>query len=415
MYEFTQDLLGGGNINPADVDVVSMSFAWSESHQCLQPTGAANPTCQEHKITTAEYIQHVNQQFLKLGAMGVTVVTSSGDDGALGNFGKVRQRCRVRLCRHRLTCMIRLSSYALKGQAVTRTLPFYSAPLTGAWPPTVFAGLHPTEHPVIACLVLHQTNSLALPFHHHHHHQPLPPVHWRDALRPPLPLELPVRPHRGRHNAHGVEGFFVRAGALLRPDLQRQQGLRDQHARGRLHLPHEWHHVRGRLRCVRGPPIVPESRRGAYLAKAKGAGLPPASTFNATAHAYPDVSLVGNNYAVYFGVLAGAGFWIPTDGTSASTPVVAGMMALMKSKLGKKLGMVAPLLYALPAGSDVFNDITEGANGCSSTCCGKAGFPATEGWDAATGLGSLDAGKLLAALPGMIRAAGRNAGEYVST
>ena len=149
----------------------------------------------------------------------------------------------------------------------------------------------------------------------------------------------------------------------------------------------------------------------AYLAKAKGAGLPPASTFNATAHAYPDVSLVGNNYAVYFGVLAGAGFWIPTDGTSASTPVVAGMIALMKSKLGKKLGMVAPLLYALPVGSDVFNDITEGSNGCSSTCCGKAGFPATKGWDAATGLGSLDAGKLLAALPGMIREAERNSGE----
>ena len=106
---------------------------------------------------------------------------------------------------------------------------------------------------------------------------------------------------------------------------------------------------------------------------------------------------------------------VDVDGTSASTPVVAGMIALMKSKLGKKLGMVAPLLYALPVGSDVFNDITEGSNGCSSTCCGKAGFPATKGWDAATGLGSLDAGKLLAALPGMIREAERNSGDYVYT
>merc|ERR1719265_1728369 len=71
-----------------NIDVVSISFAWSEANQCLQPTGQANPTCAEQKITTPEYVDRTNTEFAKIGALGCTIVVSSGDDGAPGNIGQ---------------------------------------------------------------------------------------------------------------------------------------------------------------------------------------------------------------------------------------------------------------------------------------------------------------------------------------
>merc|ERR1719310_240004 len=71
---------GQDGVSPSNVDVVSISFAWSESHQCLQPTGAPNPTCTEHKITTPEYVERTNTEFAKIGALGTTIVVSSGDE-----------------------------------------------------------------------------------------------------------------------------------------------------------------------------------------------------------------------------------------------------------------------------------------------------------------------------------------------
>ena len=74
-------------------------------------------------------------------------------------------------------------------------------------------------------------------------------------------------------------------------------------------------------------------------------------------------------------------------------------------KRGKSpVGMVAPALYALhrDATSDVFRDITEGRNNCCAAqvdpiCC-PFGFSAGGGWDAVTGLGSLNHGHLVDAL-----------------
>ncbi len=43
----------------------------------------------------------------------------------------------------------------------------------------------------------------------------------------------------------------------------------------------------------------------------------------------------------------------------------------------------------------MFNDITQGDNSCTEDCC-SMGFPATTGWDAATGLGTPNWSKLSA-------------------
>lgn len=90
------------------------------------------------------------------------------------------------------------------------------------------------------------------------------------------------------------------------------------------------------------------------------------------------------------------------SGTSASSPVVAGMVALVNSARraarNSTLGFLNPALYSLyPA---FINDITSGDNKCLSSgrsCCSQ-GFHATAGWDPASGLGSIDFAKFLSTM-----------------
>lgn len=116
-------------------------------------------------------------------------------------------------------------------------------------------------------------------------------------------------------------------------------------------------------------PAHQEKAVTAYLESTRG--LPPASSFNASGRAYPDVSAVA------------------VMGTSQSSPVVAGLFAmLIDMRLNKglpPLGFVAPRIYqvANKYPGEAFEDITEGN---SKTSCDN-GFPATEGWDPTTGFG----------------------------
>jgi subtilase family serine protease len=100
-------------------------------------------------------------------------------------------------------------------------------------------------------------------------------------------------------------------------------------------------------------------------------------------------------------------------GTSASTPVFAGMVVLLNQKTGGPNGNVNPLLYQLAAvAPSAFHDITTGDNKvycspntpgapqpsslwCPST--GVVGFSAGTGYDLVTGLGSVDVNNLLTA------------------
>jgi subtilase family serine protease len=95
---------------------------------------------------------------------------------------------------------------------------------------------------------------------------------------------------------------------------------------------------------------------------------------------------------------------IPIGGTSASTPSFAGVLALLNQAIGARLGNVNPMLYTLQQSAPQgFHDITTGSNeirctagtdpGCAPS--GVYGFPATTGYDCATGLGSIDAHALV--------------------
>lgn len=107
------------------------------------------------------------------------------------------------------------------------------------------------------------------------------------------------------------------------------------------------------------------------------------------------VSLAGHSYNMVVG-----GQDVAVDGTSASAPVFGGIVSLVNARRklqGKPtLGFVNPAMYQNPG---AFKDITAGSNICGGAnsqdrstgiipCCG--GYDARVGWDAATGLGSID-------------------------
>lgn len=120
----------------------------------------------------------------------------------------------------------------------------------------------------------------------------------------------------------------------------------------------------------------------------KDAGVPPsANPGGRIGRGVPDVA--GNaspatGYQVRVDYLS-----FVVGGTSAVSPLWAGLIARMNQKLGKPVGFLNPLLYGPVVGTGAFHDITSGNNGA---------YSAGPGWDACTGWGSPDGSKLVSAL-----------------
>ncbi|TKA81720.1 hypothetical protein B0A49_00609 [Cryomyces minteri] len=111
--------------------------------------------------------------------------------------------------------------------------------------------------------------------------------------------------------------------------------------------------------------------------------------YNKTGRAYPDLAAQAQHFVTVWN-----GSEVLLDGTSASTPAAAAVIALVNDALlarGKPpLGFLNPWLYRL--GFKGLNDIISG----SAIGCGGDGFPAEAGWDAVTGWGTPDFLKLKA-------------------
>ncbi len=88
---------------------------------------------------------------------------------------------------------------------------------------------------------------------------------------------------------------------------------------------------------------------------------------------------------------------VQEGGTSAVAPLWAALIATINQKLKGRVGFINPQLYALPAGSGAFNDITVGGNRVTYGSHKNVGYDAGPGWDAASGLGSPN-GSILAGL-----------------
>jgi kumamolisin len=88
---------------------------------------------------------------------------------------------------------------------------------------------------------------------------------------------------------------------------------------------------------------------------------------------------------------------ISLGGTSAATPLWAGLIACLNEALGRSVGYLTPLLYSRHAPrAGALLDIRTGNN----QLFGRQGYRARRGWDPCTGLGSPHGNKLLAWLQG---------------
>ena len=130
----------------------------------------------------------------------------------------------------------------------------------------------------------------------------------------------------------------------------------------------------------------------------KGPGVP-----DDKARDVPDISLTASgDHVGYFVILGGKGFTI--GGTSASAPAFAGIVALLNQyrKTTNGLGNINPVLYRMAQSNPgAFHDVTEGdiklpcTQGSAGCVDGFLGYAATPGYDLATGLGSVDAFRLV--------------------
>ena len=148
----------------------------------------------------------------------------------------------------------------------------------------------------------------------------------------------------------------------------------------------------------------------------------PSGSFRLT----PDVSFSAADHDGYIGCFAGGGGscittnngtpFVIFSGTSAAAPSMAGIAALINTKLGSAQGNMNPLIYRVAAATPAaIHDATvasSGVTGCTTatpSMCnnstpgpstltgGLAGYALLTGYDEATGLGSLDVAKFLSA------------------
>jgi hypothetical protein len=144
---------------------------------------------------------------------------------------------------------------------------------------------------------------------------------------------------------------------------------------------------------------------------------PPIPFFSATGRGIPDVAANASVNTGFAGIYLGGQLSNPGNGTSASSPFWAGLIALLNSNLGYNIGFANPIFYEW--GPSLFNPINPLwpdpsypqlvlplPAGCPADNGnnGIPGYPAGPGWDACTGLGSPNATALLGAFQALGKA-----------
>ena len=116
------------------------------------------------------------------------------------------------------------------------------------------------------------------------------------------------------------------------------------------------------------------------------AGVPKQIRTGKAGRGIPDIAGNASENAGYVQFINGQSQ--PVGGTSAVAPLYAGLIALINANLGRSVGFINPNLYSLPAAT--FSNIV-GPPGPANNSYGKVkGYPATAGWNACTGLGSVN-------------------------
>ena len=136
-------------------------------------------------------------------------------------------------------------------------------------------------------------------------------------------------------------------------------------------------------------PEYQQQAVSAYLAKLGGLNStsgpkpPPATAYNSSGRGVPDIAALGGSQNQY--CIGMKGKLVTAYGTSAATPVIAGIVAklneLRLAKGGKPMGFLNPFLYSSAQSQpEAFHDVVQGRNSQGTTKAYDGdGFPALPG------------------------------------
>jgi len=426
--------------NPDRSYVWSISYGFPEIYQCMVSTNVSDPGCGTG-VSYADYIEATDTEIAKLGNLGVTVVVSSGDDGSTGfasncpanpnqPYASLGLNCSDvfppnadgspvscgcnQVIFHVETTVASLSSYS-NSTCVWPTGDFFDLDNACAWTgedalllPCIYALQGLAEQNTNDCVnslpfgeifystcqcsqftaVTNTTGGVtctASPYTFNPANGP--------ALLPDYPTSSP---------------YVVSVGALgLLPSDSCEATLSDDEI-----------YCTSLDTCAFSGGGGFSSFQAGFAAQTTGvqnyiknnaASLPPTNAYNGNMRGYPDVALNGHNFMVALNQGSEGTplvYSAPVGGTSASSPTFGAFVAhlndMLLSNNKPTLGGLNQLLYTMASESpDTFNDIVPqsvsllnttfefGVNsGCNRAYCCQYSFPVTQGWDAATGLGS---------------------------
>ncbi|MFF4800031.1 S8 family serine peptidase [Streptomyces sp. NPDC001351] len=115
----------------------------------------------------------------------------------------------------------------------------------------------------------------------------------------------------------------------------------------------------------------------------------------------PDISMaaaVNGGAWIYSSYDPTAVGWDVTGGTSEATPIFSGIVALADQAAGHRVGNIQKALYSLYAHHAKANGIVDVNDGTDNSYQGVTGYKAVNGYDLATGVGTVDALKFVPAL-----------------
>jgi subtilase family serine protease len=115
----------------------------------------------------------------------------------------------------------------------------------------------------------------------------------------------------------------------------------------------------------------------------------------------PDISMtaaVDGGAWVYSSYDPTAAGWDVYGGTSESSPLFSGIVALADQFAGHRVGDIHRALYALYHGDSRLTGIVDVEDGTDNSYDGVTGYTAVKGYDMATGVGTLDAARFVPAL-----------------
>ncbi|MEU9388768.1 S53 family peptidase [Streptomyces sp. NPDC048324] len=115
----------------------------------------------------------------------------------------------------------------------------------------------------------------------------------------------------------------------------------------------------------------------------------------------PDISMsaaVNGGAWIYSSYDPTAVGWDVSGGTSEATPLFAGIVALADQAAGHRVGNIQQALYGLYAHHAKANGILDVNDGTNNSYHGVTGYKAVNGYDLATGVGTVDALKFVPAL-----------------